>query len=147
MDIRKLHKKRNNRAYLRLQYYDKVLGRCHKRIKFASNKMETFCFFVIPEIVFGIPLYNTIDCTYHIINNLRKDGFIVVYTHPNLLFISWEIVPRIEPKKQITYKKPKKYIKGKQKKKKKYKNPENTTVYSDDFLKDFQSSADNLFND
>ena len=38
----------------------------------------------------GIPKYNNADCIAYLINKLKKNGFIVKYTHPNMLFISWK---------------------------------------------------------
>jgi hypothetical protein len=38
----------------------------------------------------GIPKYNHEACTAYVIDKLRDNGFVVKYTHPNLLFISWQ---------------------------------------------------------
>jgi hypothetical protein len=43
----------------------------------------------MPEMVIGVPKYDYKDCTAYTIEKLRINGFIVRYTHPNLLFISW----------------------------------------------------------
>jgi hypothetical protein len=43
----------------------------------------------MPEMVIGVPKYDYKDCTAYIIDKLRANGFVVRYTHPNLLFISW----------------------------------------------------------
>ena len=43
----------------------------------------------MPEMILGIPKYDHRDCTAYVIEKLRANGFIVRYTHPNLLFISW----------------------------------------------------------
>ena len=44
----------------------------------------------MPEMVIGVPKYDYRDCTAFVIEKLRINGFIVRYTHPNLLFISWK---------------------------------------------------------
>jgi hypothetical protein len=41
-------------------------------------------------MVIGIPRYSVIECTKYLITTLKKNGFVVSYTYPNLLFISWE---------------------------------------------------------
>ena len=41
-------------------------------------------------MMIGIPKYDYRDCTAYVIEKLRDNGFIVRYTHPNLLFISWK---------------------------------------------------------
>jgi hypothetical protein len=43
----------------------------------------------MPEMILGVPKYDHRDCTAYVIEKLRANGFIVRYTHPNLLFISW----------------------------------------------------------
>ena len=50
---------------------------------------DNCCWYLMPEMVIGIPKYDYRDCTAYIIEKLRTNGFIVRYTHPNLLFISW----------------------------------------------------------
>ena len=40
-------------------------------------------------MIIGIPRYDVAACTAYLIDKLRDNGFVVRYTHPNLLFISW----------------------------------------------------------
>jgi hypothetical protein len=51
---------------------------------------ENCCWYVMPEMILGVPKYDHRDCTAYVIEKLRENGFIVRYTHPNLLFISWK---------------------------------------------------------
>jgi hypothetical protein len=51
---------------------------------------ENCCWYVMPEMILGVPKYDHRDCTAYVIEKLRDNGFIVRYTHPNLLFISWK---------------------------------------------------------
>jgi len=37
-----------------------------------------------------VPMYDYRDCTAYVIEKLRENKFVVRYTHPNLLFISWK---------------------------------------------------------
>lgn len=71
--------------------YNKILARVHSKIKSVSKgiKQEFHCWYIMPEILIGIPNYDYRDCTAYVIEKLRDNGFIVRYTHPNLLFISW----------------------------------------------------------
>jgi len=72
--------------------YKTILSRVHKKIKLTSRQRngDTFTFFVIPEFLVGVPIYDTAACTAYIINKLKNNGFVINYTHPNLLFISWQ---------------------------------------------------------
>jgi|TARA_B110000977_G_C10821793_1_gene394524 hypothetical protein len=70
--------------------YDEILKKCHHKIKKTSEtSTEGFCFYVIPEYIYGFPLYNYKGCVIYLFKTLTKNGFEVKYTHPNLLFISW----------------------------------------------------------
>ena len=73
------------------EIYDNVLKQCHKRIlrSVKLNPYDNYCFYIIPKFIFGVPLYNTNNCIYYLINNLTKNGFNIKYTHPNLLIITW----------------------------------------------------------
>jgi hypothetical protein len=75
----------------RLTVYNKILNRVHSKIKLASRQRnnEQFTFYVVPEFIFGVSNYNVNTCISYIIDKLEENGFIVKYTHPNLLFISW----------------------------------------------------------
>ena len=87
-----LHQKQLSRQNNQLKVFDRILDKCYKRINLVSDKSnEVSCFFLLPEFVFGIPLYDAQNCAKYIIKKLIKEGFMVVYTHPNLLYISWDI--------------------------------------------------------
>ena len=51
---------------------------------------EQFCWFVVPEMMLGVPKYNHSDCIAYLVDKLQHNGFAVKYTHPNLLLISWK---------------------------------------------------------
>jgi len=83
--------------------YQQILSRVHKRIRLASRNWKNgrYCFYLIPEMVIGIPRYNVTDCTKYLITTLRKNGFIVSYTYPNLLFVSWEHYLHVKEREKI----------------------------------------------
>lgn len=71
--------------------YNKILNRIHLRIKTTSRQRNNThcCWYIIPEILLGVSNYNNSTCITYIINKLNENGFETIYTHPNLLFISW----------------------------------------------------------
>jgi len=75
-----------------LNNYNKILTRIHNKIKYVSKQLinDQCCWYVVPEMMIGIPKYNHKDCTAYVIEKLRENGFIICYTHPNLLFICWK---------------------------------------------------------
>jgi hypothetical protein len=75
-----------------LSIYNKILNRIHEKIKITSRqKFDTqFCWYVIPEIMLGVASYDRASCISYILEELTSNGFVVRYTHPNLIFISWK---------------------------------------------------------
>jgi hypothetical protein len=75
----------------KLKIFRNILNRVHKKIKVSSRQTHNlqYTFFIIPEFIVGIPTYDIAACTAFIIDKLKENGFIVKYTYPNLLFISW----------------------------------------------------------
>lgn len=91
INMEELYEKKQQQAMNVLNNYNKILTRIHNKIKFTSKQLinEQCCWFIIPEILLGIPKYDVKDCTVYVIEKLRQNGFVVRYTHPNLIFISW----------------------------------------------------------
>jgi len=77
---------------LRLRVYKKILNRAHQKIKYTSRQRDTghFCFFIVPEFLVGTPRYDSAACIAYVMDKLTQNGFMVKYTHPNLVFISWK---------------------------------------------------------
>lgn len=92
INLDELYERKKQTDLNTLAVYNKILKRIHTRIKTVSRQKsdEQFCWYVIPEMIIGIPRYDHGSCTAYIIDKLRDNGFIVRYTHPNLLFISWK---------------------------------------------------------
>ena len=74
------------------QNYNTILNRIHNRIKTTSRQQitEQFCWFIVPEMMIGVPKFDQAICIAYVIDKLQINGFRVRYTHPNLLFISWK---------------------------------------------------------
>ena len=75
-----------------LNTYNKILTRIHNKIKYVSKQLinDQCCWYIMPEVLIGVPKYNHNDCSAYVIEKLRENGFIIRYIHPNLLFISWK---------------------------------------------------------
>ena len=87
-----LYEKKRELDEGKMQIYNKILNRIHAKIKTTSRQLtnEQFCWYVIPEMMIGITKYNVAECTGYIIEKLKDNGFLIRYTHPNLVFISWK---------------------------------------------------------
>jgi hypothetical protein len=86
-----LYERKQQQDLNTLALYNRILARVHNRIKTVSRLQtkDQFCWYLIPETMIGIPRYDHGACTAYLIDQLKENGFVVKYTHPNLLLISW----------------------------------------------------------
>jgi len=91
VNIDELYEKKQQRELKQLTIFNKLLNRIHKRITFTGrNKVnDKHIWFIVPEYIFGEPLYDQGDCIAYLVNKLEDNGFLVKYVHPNAIFISW----------------------------------------------------------
>lgn len=95
IDINDLHRERDKRTNVRNEIFNKILSRCHSRIKSISKLSDVCCcFFEVPAYVYGLPVYNQMECIHYIIKDLFDDGFKVEFAEPNILFITWYDKPK-----------------------------------------------------
>jgi len=101
-----LYEKKKQHDMNQLELFNKILNRIHVRIKTTARQKinEPFCWFVVPEIIIGVPKYDQAACIAYVIDKLKNNGFAIRYIHPNTLFICWnEFIPsyiRAELKKK-----------------------------------------------
>jgi hypothetical protein len=79
--------------------FEQVMLKCHSKIKLASKNSHFACFYEVPEVVIGIPLYNITECISYIISGLKDNGFLVKYLYPKIIYICWD--PKIINKTDI----------------------------------------------
>ena len=91
LNIDELYEKKRQYDLNKLSLFNKILNRIHVRIKTTSRQKlnEAFCWFVVPEIIIGVPKYDQGACIAYLLDKLKTNGFNVRYIHPNTLFISW----------------------------------------------------------
>jgi hypothetical protein len=89
LDMNSLFDTTNHKTLKRLETYDKILKQCHCRIKYYSKFEKTTCFFAIPEFIIGVPLFNVEELRTYMMNSLERNGFKLMYMHPNWLMIDW----------------------------------------------------------
>jgi hypothetical protein len=92
LNIDELYNKKQQQDLNVLANYNNILVRIHNKIRYISKNIinDNCCWYVMPEMILGVPKYDHRDCITYVIEKLRANGFIVRYTHPNLIFISWK---------------------------------------------------------
>lgn len=91
INIDDLYENRQKRDLKQVSIFNKLLNRIHKRITLTARnkKNEQHIWFVVPEYIFGEPVYNKTDCIAYLVAKLEINKFYIRYVHPNTLFISW----------------------------------------------------------
>ena len=109
LNLDDLYDKKREHDLSKLTIFNKLLCRIHNKIKMTSRQklQEQFCWFLVPEMIIGVPKYDQGACIAYIMDKLNNNGFVTRYIHPNLLFISWKHwIPayvRSEIKKKLGY--------------------------------------------
>ena len=105
INIDELYERKNQINDIKLKQYNKILNRAHIKIKQTSRlrSQDQFLFFLVPEFLIGVPSYDTAACIAYVMDKLQENGFYVKYTHPNLIFISWQHY--IDKRQRLDFKK------------------------------------------
>jgi len=91
LNIDELYEKKKQQDLNKLALFNKMLNRVHVKIKTVSRQKidEQFCWYLVPEMIIGVPKFDQGACIAYLMDKLKTSGFNVRYIHPNLLFISW----------------------------------------------------------
>ncbi len=92
LNIDELYEKKRQYDLSKLDLFNKILNRIHVRIRTTSRQKidEHFCWFVVPEVIIGVPKFDQGSCIAFLMERLKDNGFQIKYIHPNTLFISWQ---------------------------------------------------------
>jgi len=91
VSINKLRSEVGDREQRKIKIFDKVLDLCYSKILNNNKTSDDYsCTYIVPNVVFGLPLYNVNDCTKYIMDKLVEKGFEVFFALPTTLHISWK---------------------------------------------------------
>lgn len=91
INMRELFVQKESRERQKLKVYNKILEGVHNKIR-TTSKMDVdnmYCYYLVPEFILALPSYNQAELTRFIVTGLEKNGFKVMVTPPNLIFITW----------------------------------------------------------
>ena len=177
ININKLRSEVELREQRKIKIYENILDLCYQRILNSNKQNDDYsCTYIVPIVVFGLPLYDVNECVSFIMNKLVEKQFKIVYAFPTTIHISWKPDDKINNKyennkhkqlsitsqsqKNIEDKGDREYRQYKEdrgdkrdniKKIKNYKSIDDYTqtkslIYDTDDINLFQSKLDNLFN-
>lgn len=91
LNIDDLYESKRTQDLAQLRLFNRLLKRVHSKIQITSRQKnaDQICWFVVPEIMLGIPMYDQGSCIAYMMDKLKSDGFRVQYMHPNTLMILW----------------------------------------------------------
>jgi hypothetical protein len=92
-NINELKKIQNDKNENRKKVFVIVLQQCIKRVKYISkNSNSTECWYTIPKLIVGQPLFNIEKCSEFLLEELNTLGFKTSYMHPDNIHISWKYI-------------------------------------------------------
>ena len=77
INLDELYDKKKKYDLQKLETFNKLLNRVHIRIKATSAQKtnEQFCWFIVPEIILGVPNYDQPACIAYLLNKLQTQNF------------------------------------------------------------------------
>jgi len=91
VNINKLRSDVEEREKKKIKIFENILEMCYQKILNTNKKSDDYsCTFIVPNVVFGLPLYNIGDCITFIMDNLVKKGFEIYFALPTTIHISWQ---------------------------------------------------------
>jgi hypothetical protein len=92
LEPRQLFERRVARDTARLRAYEQVYKQIEVRIRTTAElpSNPNYVLYTVPPFILGLPAIDLQDCIVYIVHKLRTSGFMVRFTYPNLLYISWQ---------------------------------------------------------
>ena len=90
LNINKLRNEVEERENKKYKTFETVLEMCYKKILNINKQNNDYnCTFIVPNVVFGLPLYNVSECVRFIMDKLVEKGFEIYFAPPTTINIYW----------------------------------------------------------
>lgn len=90
IDVTQLVTTHNKRKDTRLKIYSDIYSKCCNKIRYVNDVLfERECYFSIPTVRWGLPLYQHKAALGYVMIKLRGKGMEVSYDSDNTLYINW----------------------------------------------------------
>ena len=95
INIKKLRSDVELREQRKIKIYEKILELCYQRILNSNKQNNDYsCTYIVPNVVFGLPLYDVSECVSFIIKNLTEKEFDITFAFPTTIHISWKPIDK-----------------------------------------------------
>ena len=101
ISINDLYKMQERKESEKIDIYNKIVDKFFDKIKYLSKMGRIDFYYKLPDIIYGLPLYDKNACICYVIYKFRIKGFNVKYVYPNAIHINWDIKNKSEIKKLI----------------------------------------------
>ena len=91
LNIHQLYESSRKKELSKFETFDKILQRCHNKIKLYAENRKTECVYEIPGFIIGVPLFDVNELREYLVSSLNKNGFIIKQIPPNYIYISWDL--------------------------------------------------------
>ena len=90
LNINKLRNEVEERENKKYKTFETILEMCYKKILNINKQNNDYnCTFIVPNVVFGLPLYNVGECVRFIMDKLVEKGFEIYFAPPTTINIYW----------------------------------------------------------
>ncbi len=79
---------RNNKI---IKIYDYIYSKTEFIIKKSVKMGQSYCYYDVPNFIFGYPAFNQNEATQYILNKLTENGFVPFLIRDNYICITWPV--------------------------------------------------------
>lgn len=91
VNVRELNRMIESKRLERNAAFIQIYDTCQQLVIRHAKQERLRTVFEVPEFILGIPPFNLNDAITYVIDRLKKNGFMVSYFFPKLLYISWDV--------------------------------------------------------
>lgn len=91
VNVRELNRMIESKRHERNAAYIRIYDNCQQVVIRHAKQERLRTVFEVPEFILGIPPFNLNEAITFVMERLKKNGFLVSYFFPKLLYISWDV--------------------------------------------------------
>ncbi len=91
LNIHELYESARRKELKKFETFDKILQRCHNKIKLYAQNRKTECIYEVPGFIIGVPIYDIEELKEYLISSLKKKWIYIktISTKLDLYFMGY----------------------------------------------------------